>query len=504
MPCTDPDPNPFIISALTEAQLNPLHLSRPRDPCAACAGFFDIHPPLGKLILAYASYLLGYRPDPTFVIEKIGHVYPSHVNYVLVRYVSASFSCATVPLTYAITRALRVSRWGGVLSASSVLLDLLGLIEGRLILMDSQLVFFCQIALLCALKLWRLPYGADGATRSGSGTGAAMAAAAARNAHKAAASEGEDAARRARHTRQKWLLITGLAAGAALSIKHTALATPGLIAIVSFFGLHFPADMMPLRECVTAGLAGLCVYVTSFYIMFRSLWKTGGKYDNFMPDHFKRTLIGGPMYDASAKRVWFVRLFLYMNARMVQSNANIKKRHSWESSWYQWIANWRGMLYYVLREEASEEREARRSQVYLLGNPVVIYMVLGCVTLFAALTALSVRYREWFAGMRRAAELRRLRGTGVFLLSGWLCNLLPYILVDRAAFIYHYLPGLFYGQLLCGLMVDVIPGARWRAALVMTLVAAMAAAFVYWSPWAYAVPLTNEQHARRRWLPRWT
>lgn len=329
--------------------------------------------------------------------------------------------------------------------------------------MDSQVLFFCQLTLYFALHLWTT--------------------------------------RPKTRPRIGWLILTGLAAGAALSVKHTALATPGLVAVVSFFGLQFLQHPLGLVECVGAGLSGLGVYVWSFYVMFNALWKSGGRYDNFMPAHFKRTLVGAESYDPGAKRVSFVRLFVYLNRRMLHSNASIKKRHSWESDWYQWILNWRGVLYYVKRETIGEKKVL--SQIYLLGNPVVIYSTLISVLGFLSLLLISVRYRKALRGRLGTAKAVWMRGVGIFLLSGWLCNLLPYILVDRAAFIYHYIPGLFYGQLLTGLVIDLLP-PKGRIVPALMLMGGMWAAFVYWMPWIYGLPLTDKQHAARRWLPRWT
>lgn len=439
-----------------------LHFSKFTDRVLRHVWFFDIHPPLGKQILAYSSYILGYRPDPTFVIEKIGNEYPVGVNYTIVRGVSAAFSVATVPITYLIARQMHISKVSSVLATASVLLDFLGLIEGRLILMDSQLLFFCQLSLYLALLLWESHHG----TRK----------------------------------RAVLLVLTGLASGAALSIKHTALATPGLIAVISFFGLHFLPLPLDFWECVSAAISGLAVYVMSFYVMFKVLWETGGKYDNFMPMSFKKTLVGGEHYDPKAKRRPFVSLFLYLNARMISSNASIKKRHSWESDWYQWIVNWRGVLYYVKRETV--DGTEKKQQIYLLGNPVVIYLTLLCVGIFLILLVVTIRYRESSIVRSRIAGLSWNRNNGIFLLFGWLCNLLPYILVHRAAFIYHYMPGLFYGQLLTAVVFDFLP-PKLRAISVLFAVIGIAAAFVYWSPWVYGFPLTKEQHDERRWLPRW-
>lgn len=426
------------------------------------SGFFDIHPPLGKLILGYGGYLLGYRPDPDFVIQKIGHVYPEHVKYVLKRFIAAVFSIATVPNTYMIARTMGMFYQGAVLSTIMVLFDFLGIIEGRLILMDSQLLFFCQLSLLCALILWR--------TRPGSWKRFGM------------------------------LIITGVMSGSAFSIKHTALATPALIAIVSFLGIHFLDMPLEIWECALAGICGLVVYVIPFYIIFRLSQSSGGKYDAFMPLHFKKTLLGSKEYDPTATRASFHRLFLYLNKRMVVSNANIKKRHNWESRWYHWVLNWRGVLYYVFREE--KEGIKYKTLIYLMGNPVIIYIVLICVVLFVLVLCLSIRYRGRLERMQYYKKLRLFRANGVFLLCGWLCNLLPYMLVDRASFIYHYLPGLFYGQLLCGLLCDALP-PKLRLGTVTVIIALIVAAYVYWSPWIYALTLTEKQHTKRRWLPRW-
>lgn len=47
--------------------------------------FFDVHPPLGKMLIALSGYLTGY--DGTFSFEKPGDKYVN-VNYVGMRIVS--------------------------------------------------------------------------------------------------------------------------------------------------------------------------------------------------------------------------------------------------------------------------------------------------------------------------------------------------------------------------------------------------------------------------------
>ena len=40
-------------------------------------------------------------------------------------------------------------------------------------------------------------------------------------------------------------------------------------------------------------------------------------------------------------------------------------------------------------------------------------------------------------------------------------NLLPYIFVNRSCFIYHYMPALFYGEIMTALFFDKVAGTWW-------------------------------------------
>lgn len=46
------------------------------------------------------------------------------------------------------------------------------------------------------------------------------------------------------------------------------------------------------------------------------------------------------------------------------------------------------------------------------------------------------------------------------LMSASFCrNLIPYVFVKRSCFLYHYIPGLLYGELMLAMMVDKLAGA---------------------------------------------
>lgn len=420
---------------------------------------FDIHPPLGKLTLALFGWLAGYRPVAGFNYDPIGKDY-MEVLYYPMREVAAVFGAATVPLLYATARRLGMS-WVGALVASGLYcFDNLNVIESRLILMDSQIMFYLVLSLYCALELWKTP------PRT--------------------------------WKRLQWLSLTGIVCGCSMSVKWTALATPALIAIVSFFGAHFLNEPLAFTECAWAGLCGLSVYVFFFWVHFE-LVLNDGPGAAFYPDEVQRTLVGHRLYDPEALRPSFLNLFWYLNKTMLYANASIAVRHQWESYWYQWVVNWRGLLYSSKQDWPGE----RWVTVYLMCNPIVCWVCGVCVTVVLSLIPVICRYPE-NKFLEGDAGVNRMKayGTCIFLVLGWLCNLLPYILVDRSAFVYHYLPGLLYAQLLTGMMIDQLP-RKLRVATMSGILGGAIAGFLYFAPWTYAVPLYSHEHSQMRWFGRW-
>ena len=140
--------------------------------------------------------------------------------------------------------------------------------------------------------------------------------------------------------------------------------------------------------------------------------------------------------------------------------------------------------------------------MYLLGNPGVIWIV----GLFVAVTALSSAFFLRYKADTNLA-LGRLfapffAATG-YCLWVYVLNLLPYILVARSAFIYHYMPALMYGEVMTALMIEQLVGKRYMPGAMKVLMTIIISSFLFFAPWVYAIPLTPDGHARRRLLKRW-
>lgn len=105
--------------------------------------YFDVHPPLGKMLVAAAGWLAGYRGDFEF---PSGSKYPATVNYVGMRMVLAAFGALLVPIVYRTALQMRFSPRVAIVAGLMALMDV-GLIGiSRLILLDSMLIFFATLA----------------------------------------------------------------------------------------------------------------------------------------------------------------------------------------------------------------------------------------------------------------------------------------------------------------------------------------------------------------------
>ncbi len=102
--------------------------------------FFDLHPPLGKLLLAGWAKLLG-----------VSATAQSTDPVVALRVLPALAGTALVAVCYLLIRELTGSRRVATFGAALVVLDNAILVESRLILLDSMLLLFGVGALMLYL-----------------------------------------------------------------------------------------------------------------------------------------------------------------------------------------------------------------------------------------------------------------------------------------------------------------------------------------------------------------
>ncbi|KAJ2720816.1 Dolichyl-phosphate-mannose--protein mannosyltransferase 4 [Coemansia sp. Benny D115] len=234
--------------------------------------YFDVHPPLAKMLIALGGWLVGY--DGHFLFEKIGMEYVSNgVPYIMLRAWVALFGLALPPLVYMIMAESGYSVLASFLAALLVCLDNALVTQGRLILLDNIMLFFMLAAVYSYIKFFKLRYRSFGAQW------------------------------------WTWLLSTGVMLGCVVSCKLVGLFTIALVGFAVLFDLWRIIDirrgtsMFQFAQHFAARAFALIavpftIYLAFFYVHFAVLTKTGPG-DAYHSSKFQMQLVDNPMTKTS-------------------------------------------------------------------------------------------------------------------------------------------------------------------------------------------------------------
>ncbi|XP_065206014.1 protein O-mannosyl-transferase 2 [Planococcus citri] len=234
--------------------------------------FFDVHPPLGKMLIALSGYLTGY--EGTFPFEKPGDKY-ENVNYIGMRVFCAVLGMCIAPFGFLtiweMTNSLNASMFSSVL----ILFDVGILTLTRYILLDPIFLFFMMGTVFGSAKFnssFQRSFSLHWWT---------------------------------------WLLFTGFMMACCISVKFVGLFTVILVGLKTIEELwdilgDLQKSFTYTVKHFTARFIGLVVfpillYVSFFYIHLQVLNRSGNG-DGFYSSGFQSKLIGNSLYNASMPR----------------------------------------------------------------------------------------------------------------------------------------------------------------------------------------------------------
>jgi len=169
---------------------------------------------------------------------------------------------------------------------------------------------------------------------------------------------------------------------------------------------------------------------------------------------------------------------------MFSYHKGVTAEHPYSSRWWQWLLDIRPILYY--RSEVTSD--GLRAAFAAFNNPVVSW------TGLLAVVAAAIR------------SVRNRCGLALFLLVGYLAQLLPWLPISRPTFAYHYFPAtVFLVLAICYLMngmIDKAPG-RWKLP-VYGLTGLATGLYVMFYPFlAGTIVPTWYTTWALKWLPSW-
>ncbi|MBI4119878.1 MAG: hypothetical protein HY454_00215 [Parcubacteria group bacterium] len=204
-----------------------------------------------------------------------------------------------------------------------------------------------------------------------------------------------------------------------------------------------------------------------------------------MTPEFRKTLVGSAdSANPNLKPLNIFQKFKELNVQMYKSNATLTATHPYSSKWYTWPLMTRPVYYW----NGSTSSPQVQSRIYLLGNPVIWW-----ASTVAILYLLLNVFRDLYRGVRP----KPLPG---LLAGAYLLNMLPFIGIKRAMFLYHYLIGLVFAIIALVYLIDQTKNKK-RIFLILSVV--IFAAFFFFAPLSYGLPLTEKAYNLRIWLQTW-
>lgn len=212
------------------------------------------------------------------------------------------------------------------------------------------------------------------------------------------------------------LFLSGLCFGFGAASKWTCIYAGAGLAVIWLLFRIFRG-----RELVKAGHAQehKKELISNIFqcVLFFVVIPAGIYYMSYYPYGKAEGMSGISMYFSGdyAKIVWNNQLSMF------RYHSGIDATHPYSSSWYQWIVDARPILYYL-----RSQPENMKSAFAAFMNPLVCW---GGLLAMLSMAWRTFKYRD---------------GKALFILLGYLAQLVPWMFISRITFEYHYFPCLIF------------------------------------------------------------
>jgi dolichyl-phosphate-mannose--protein O-mannosyl transferase len=414
--------------------------------------YFDVHPPLAKLLIAFFGYLFGFKDPTGRYYFRHATEYPSLNSYLPFRILPAFLGALLPILGWFFVKGLNGSDMAAFLASAFLLFDNALLTQSRFVLIEIIVVFFSFLSALFYV------YFLKQKTFS-----------------------------------KKWfifLFFMGISLGFAISSKWSAfviLATIIFLEILRFFKskkqneklLYFlkrkKKEVLILLVFIL--ILPSLIYLFSFYLHF-SLIKTPRNISDFSDPllyskkedltrtpspHFYQLLSGN-----------FLRKFL-KTQKMMLSVLAVTADHPYKSFWWQWPLGRKPMLYFQEKEKS----------IYLVPNPLIWYL-----SFFAAIFVFYIPYFK-LKYKKKAPYFFK----NPIILYLYYVSWLFYLPIQRTSFLYYYLLPLSFSIVIFSLVFDFLTQntpSKKRKIIFTLLISFAFVFFVSYLPFVYGFSLTGK------------
>ncbi|MEI7426050.1 MAG: phospholipid carrier-dependent glycosyltransferase [Candidatus Moraniibacteriota bacterium] len=394
--------------------------------------YFDIHPPLGKLIIFGFSNFLNFQSDYAFT--NIGEVFTNN-EYLKLRFLPTLAGTLLPLIIFYLCLELNFSAKASFFVGFLLSIENTLVVQSRFIFLDSFLLLFGFGSLLCFF-LYR------------------------------------------RKKIAHYLILTGILGAMAFSIKWTGMSFLFLAGLVELILLIKNKNKLKKTNFSLLILSFLIIPLLTYFSIFAihfSLLSKAGQGDAFMSKEFQHTLENNTLKEnKEIKDKNTIHKFIELNLEMYRANKNLTSTHPYSSQWFSWPIMQRPIYYW----------NNINARIYLIGNPIIWW---------SAFLAVIIAFFELFKNRKNNKTIL------IFLLGGYFLNWLPFMLISRVMFLYHYLTALIFSIMILVYILD----KRKMQKLGLGLILIACILFIYFSPLTYGSALDYVNFENRLWLKSW-
>ena len=247
--------------------------------------FFDIHPPLSKLLATLSAYLGHFTSN--FDFASIGETF-TDPNFIYLRIIPAIAGFLLPLVIYFLAKQIGISTIGSFFAGTVAVFENSLLVQSKFLLIDGILLFFGFSSILFYLlyrnkkNIW-------------------------------------------------WLVLSAFFLGTTISTKWTGASFLAICLLIETISLIHEKKLARLKNFAILLFIPILFYIGTFAVHFSILTKSG-EGDAFMSQNFQQ------------KR--FVEKFIELNVVMLNESRNLTTSHPYTSKWYTWPLMTRPIFYW--------------------------------------------------------------------------------------------------------------------------------------------------------------
>lgn len=451
--------------------------------------YFDPHPPLGKFLMYLG--MMAVNPDAAEKIEpdKLGNLvnnYKSNLDLTGIRLAPQILGTLVPVLVMLITLQIILWRKKEVGEGAFIKANMVALAAGTMAALDNTLIVESRYALLTQIMLFFMLLAVFLSLKY-------------LNAFKPIKIE-------------LYFIATSIAVGAAVTVKWLALSIIPFILLIVLYKeykdkvqFNWPVKTLIsvlVQRVLFMLLTGLMIYIGMFAWHFSQMKNYSPAADELSAAHIADLKNGTNEVGLLTKIMEWQRIA--GNYSKGVPALDYTKKDEIGSMWITWPIMARPINYYW-----QTDGDGLYGQIYLIGNPVVwVASLIGVFSLSAL-------------GFSRIFGKNRFGIKHALLVLLFLANWLPFALITRVMYMYHYIPAMVIGIIMVAVFVHdflipafsnlqklpqigtIFKGVNIRLFLFCLAIFAVALAYVFYSPLTYAQKLSREEWSQRVLLKEW-